>query len=115
MTNPHLKLGNDSSLFRKRDMSLRKEITYSLYPDSFLYLFTWSPKERCVVPLNHLGTQVKGREVDLEEWEQSRSINKSGITMEICPWTNWRCVSHSGRTSWDIKISVTLCLSVYSS
>lgn len=65
MTNPHLKLGNDSSLFRQIDMSLRKEITYSLYPDSFLYLFTW-----CVVPLNHLGTQVKGREVDLEEWEQ---------------------------------------------
>lgn len=69
MTNPHLKLGNDSSLFRQIDMSLRKEITYSLYPDSFFYLFTWSPKERCVVPLNHLGTQVKGREVDLEEWE----------------------------------------------
>lgn len=70
MTNPHLKLGNDSIIFRQRDVSLRKEITNSLYPDSFLYLFTWSLQERCAVPLNHLETQVKGREVDLEEWEQ---------------------------------------------
>lgn len=44
----------------------------------------------------------------LRSGNKSRSINKSVITMETCPWTKWGCVTLSGRTSNLTPLSGTL-------